>query len=344
VLPCNQHALENEGGRNRQDLFVGGDVRVNEQIGLMSMHTLFVREHNRLAEELADTDPGLSGEDIYQIARKIVGAEIQAITYNEFLPQLLGSDALGPYTGYDPTVDPTIASEFSAAAYRVGHTLLSPKLLLVDDEGQRIQQSLPESFFTPAFIRDNGISMVLRGLAGQKAQEVDSKVIDEVRNFLLRGPMGPRFDLVSLNIQRGRDHGLADFNTVRQAYGLDPVESFADISSDADVQSALRFVYGDVSDLDLWVAAVAEDHVPGASVGETLQAIIGDQFRRLRDGDRHWYENDPYLLAHPTLLEELRTVTLADIIRRNTPINNEIPNNVFIATDVGPTDSATHDR
>lgn len=335
MLPFNQHALENEGGSHRSDLFVAGDVRVNEQIGLISVHTLFVREHNRLAEELADRDPGLSGEDIYQIARKIVGAEIQAVTYNEFLPQLLGSDTLDPYTGYDPTVDPTIASEFSAAAYRVGHTLLSPKLLLVDDEGQRIQQSLAESFFTPAFIRDNGISMVLRGLAGQKAQEVDSKVISEVRNFLLRGPMGPRFDLVSLNIQRGRDHGLADFNTVKQAYGLDPVESFADISSDADVQSALRSVYGDISDLDLWVTALAEDHVPGTSVGETLQAIIADQFRRLRDGDRLWFENDPYFLAHPTLMEELRSVTLADIIRRNTPIDNEISNNVFTAPDTG---------
>jgi len=335
MLPFNQQGLENEGGSHRPDLFVAGDLRANKQIGLISMHTLFVREHNRLAGELTDLDPGLGGEDIYQIARKIVGAQIQAITYNEFLPRLLGSDALGPYTGYDPTVDPTIASEFSAAAYRVGHTLLSPELLLVDKEGRESRVSLAESFFTPAFIRDNGISMVLRGLVAQKAQEVDSKIIDEVRNFLLRGPTGPLFDLASLNIQRGRDHGLADFNTVRQAYGLDPVESFTNISSDTDVQDALRFVYGGVSDMDLWVAALAEDHVPGASVGETLQVIIGDQFRRLRDGDRFWFENDPYFVARPALMEQLRSVTLADIIRRNTPIDDEISDNVFIAADTG---------
>ncbi len=334
MLPYNRQGLENEGGSHRPDLFVSGDLRVNEQSGLIAMHTLFLREHNRLAEEIADRDPGMSGDEIYHLARKIVGAQIQTVTFNGFLPGLLGPDAIGPYVGYDPTVDPTIASEFSAAAYRVGHTLLSPRLLIIDD-GQVSRVSLAESFFNPAFVRDTGVSAVLLGLATQTAQEVDSKVISEVRNFLLRGPTGPRFDLVSLNIQRARDHGVADFNTVRMAYGLAPIASFADISSDAGVQRALRLVYDDISDLDLWVAALAEDHAPGAMVGETLRAIISDQFRRIRDGDRFWFENDPYFLANPTLLEELRSLTLADIIRRNTLLDSEISDNVFIAAGAG---------
>jgi len=299
------------------------------------MHTLFVREHNRLAKEIAEQDPGMGGDLIYQLARKIVGGQTQAITFNEFLPLLLGSDALPPYVGYDSTVDPTITNEFSAAAYRVGHTLLSPDLLIVDSEGGTSRRSLAHSFFNPDFVRDTGISAVLRGLATNRAQQVDSKVISEVRNFLLRGPTGPKFDLVSLNIQRGRDHGVADFNTVRAAFGLAPVESFADISSDPAVQRALSSVYRDVSDLDLWVAALAEDHVPGAMVGETLRAIISDQFGRLRDGDRLYFENDPYLVANPALLEEIRSTTLADIIRRNTPIDDEIPDSVFLVTHAG---------
>ena len=329
-LPFNTQGLPNEGGADLTGLFVAGDVRANEQIGLIAMHTLFVREHNRLAGIIADQDPDLRGDEIYQLARRIVGAQNQAITYNEFLPLLLGADAIGEYRGYDPSVDPSIAGEFSAAAFRVGHTMLSPDLLLVGADGRQERVSLAASFFNPTTVVEGGISAILRGLAAQPAKRVDPQVIDEVRNMLLKGPGGPVFDLAALNIQRGRDHGVGDYNTVRRAYGLTPVDSITDISSDPEVQRSLGLAYDDIADLDLWVAALAEDHVEGAMVGETLQTIIADQFRRLRDGDRLWFENDPYFLANPTLLDEIRSTTLADIIRRNTPITDEIQDNAFI--------------
>lgn len=332
-LPYNTGGLDNEGGAHRTNLFVAGDLRVNEQIGLIAMHTLFVREHNRLADVIAAGNPDLGGDEIYELARKIVGALIQNVTYSEFLPFLLGADALGEYAGYDASVAPTIASEFSAGAYRVGHTLLSSNLHLLDDDGESTHVGLRDAFFRPAFYNDRDIAEVLRGFATQRAQNVDALVIDDVRNFLMRGPGGPAFDLVALNIQRGRDHGLSDFNTVREAYGLDPVTSFADISSDADVQQALADAYGSVDDLDLWVAARAEDHVEGASVGATLQAVIGEQFRRLRDGDRFWFENDPFFAANTDLMDEVRGTTLADIIRRNTSVGDELSDNVFVVPD-----------
>ncbi len=329
-LPYNTEGLENEGGSDLTNLFIAGDLRFNEQIGLISVHTLFVREHNRLADLIANRHPDLSGDEIYQLARKLVGAQIQAITFNEFLPLLLGPDAIGPYSGYDPAVNPTIASEFSAAAYRVGHTLLSPNLLLVDANGETDQISLARAFFNPSAVEDLGISAILLGLASQSAQQVDSLVIDEIRNMLIRGPGGPVFDLAALNIQRGRDHGLGDYNTVRQAFGLSAAESFADISSDPAVQQTLIEAYGSVDDLDLWVAALAEDHVAGASVGETLQTIISNQFRRLRAGDRFWFERDPFFSANPGLLEDLSSITLANVIRCNTYLESEIQDNAFI--------------
>ncbi len=330
LLPFNDQGLENEGGRDVESLFVAGDVRANEQIGLIAMHTLFVREHNRLAGIIADQDPDLSGDEIYQLARKIVGAQHQAITFNEFLPLLLGADAIGGYSGYSPSVAPDIASEFSAAAFRVGHTMLSPSLLLIGADGQQERVSLARSFFNPAPVVEGGISPILLGLAAQPAQQVDPLVVDEVRNMLLKGPNGPVFDLAALNIERGRDHGVGDYNTVRRAYGLAPVDSIAEISSDPRIRRSLLSVYDDIDDLDPWVAALAEDHVAGAMVGETLQAIISEQFRRLRDGDRFWFENDPYFLANPQLLDEIRATTLADVIRRNTPIGDEIQDNAFL--------------
>ena len=332
-LPFNEWRLENEGGNDLANLFVAGDLRVNEQIGLIAMHTLFVREHNRLAGIIAKQDLTLSGNDIYQLSRKMVAAQIQAITFNEFLPLLLGSGAIGPYSGYDPIVNPSIASEFSAAAYRVGHNLLSPNLLLIAADGKQDRISLARAFFNPSLIGDRGISAILRGFASQSAQDVDSRVINEVRNMLARGPNGPVFDLVALNIQRGRDHGVGDLNSVRRAYDLPSVESFADISSDSGVQRALYSAYGDVHDLDLWASAMAEDHQPGALVGETLQTIISDQFRRLRDGDRFWFENDPYFQANSELLDQIRHTTLANVIRCNTPIESDIQDNVFIVNE-----------
>ena len=329
-LPFNTQGLPNEGGAHLTGLFVGGDVRANEQIGLIAMHTLFVREHNRLAGIIAGQDPGLSGDEIYQLARRIVAAQNQVITFNEFLPVLIGADAMGEYSGYDPSVDPSIASEFSAAAFRVGHTMLAPDLLLVGADGRQERVSLAASFFNPRMVVERGISAMLLGLAAQPAQRVDTLIIDEVRNMLIKGPGGPALDLAALNIQRGRDHGLGDYNTVRLSYGLAPAESIADISSDPEVQRSLRLAYDDIADLDLWVAALAEDHLEGAMVGETLRTIIADQFRRLRDGDRFWFENDPYFLANPALLDEIRNTTLADIIRRNTPISDEIQDNAFI--------------
>ena len=322
------------------DTFVAGDVRANEQAGLTAMHTLFVREHNRLAELIDMThldlpiDPTARDQEIYQRARQIVGAEIQAITYNEFLPALLGPTALTAYSGYDDTVDASITNEFSTAAYRLGHSMLSPDLLRLDDAGMMIPQGhlpLLNAFFNPAAITDTGIDPLLRGLGKQQMQEIDNLVIDGVRNFLFGPPGAGGLDLASLNIQRGRDHGLADYNTVRAAYGLIPVMTFSDITTDPSLAAALENLYGNVDNIDLWVASLAEEHLPGSSVGELFTAIIADQFNRLRDGDRFWYQRD---IGDQLLLTQIENTTLADIILRNTDINH-IQDNVFLYHD-GP--------
>ena len=175
---------------------------------------------------------------------------------------------------------------------------------------------MSDSFFNPTEIVDNGIDSLLLGQATQTAQEIDNMVVDDIRNFLFGPPGAGGFDLASLNIQRGRDHGLADYNQVRTDMGLDPVETFADISSDPDVQVALEAAYGDVDNIDLWVGGLAEDHVAGASVGELVQAILVDQFTRLCDGGSFWYQE----IFQGRELREIENTTLADVIERNTDI------------------------
>jgi hypothetical protein len=328
LLPFNTDGLPNVGGPD-PGLFLAGDVRANEQVGLTALHTLFVREHNRLARSLRRRHPHLSGEKIYQRARRIVIAEMQVITYQEFLPVLLGPNALAPYRGYDRSVDARIANEFSTAAYRFGHSALSAKLMRLDRKLRETPAghlALRDAFFAPQRITDEGgIEPLLRGLAWQVCQQVDVRVIDDVRNFLFGRPDSGGFDLVALNLQRGRDHGLPSYNAARVALGLPAAQDFADISSDPDVQARLDAAYAHVDDIDLWIGGLAEDHVSGAKVGPTYHAILVDQFEALRDGDRFWYTRT----LGGKQRHAVERTRLSHIIRRNTKIGGEIPVDVF---------------
>lgn len=329
LLPFNTEGLPNDGGPD-PSLFLAGDVRSNEQVGLTSMHTLFVREHNRYVEELAAERPGLSGDRLYERGRRFVGALMQAITYNEFLPALLGEGAIPAYNGYNPNVNASIANIFSAAAYRFGHSMLSPEILRLDQNLNVIPEgNLPllDAFFTPETITDEGgIDPILRGLAKQITQRVDPFIIDAVRNFLFGPPGSGGLDLAALNIQRGRDHGLPKYNDTREQMGLTRVESFQDISSDPEIQMRLEDAFGNVDDIDIWTGGLSEDLVPGSHLGEVFHLIIKIQFEFLRDGDRFWYERK----LSGAELQEVQVTQLSDVIRRNTSIGFELQDNVFL--------------
>ena len=332
LLPFNEPQLPNAGG-NSPELFLAGDVRANEQVGLASMHTLFVREHNRLAKKIARRNRQLTGDEIYQRARKIVGAQMQIITYREFLPVLLGHNALSPYQGYDASIHAGIANVFSSAAYRLGHSALSPQLQRLNRRGKPVSDgplALREAFFSPSLLqRKNDIDPFLRGLAKQRHQSIDIFVIDEVRNFLFGKPGQGGFDLASLNIQRGRDHGLPSYNDAREMIGLARKQSFSDISSDPLVQQRLQQAYSSVDSIDLWVGGLAEDKYADALVGELFFFILKEQFESLRDSDRYWYQR----AFNKRAQRKLERTRLADIIRRNTGIGREIQDNVFLVTE-----------
>ena len=333
-LPYNDNAFANEPAANDASFFLAGDTRVNEQLGLTAMHTLFLREHNHQAKLLRQRHPHWDGDRIFGTARALVGAEIQVITYKEFLPMLLGPNGLAPYSGYKPAVNPGIDNAFSAAAYRLGHTLLTSELLRLKHNGKPIARgnvALRDAFFVPdEFVKGQGMEPLLRGLAMNQAQEVDPFIVDDVRNFLFGPPGSGGFDLASLNIQRGRDHGLPRYNAMRVQLGLAAKTSFNDVCADPLVQSRLARVYSDVDDIDLWVGGLCEDHMPGAMLGELLYTILSDQFTRLRDGDRFYYAN----YFNDSMVQELEQTTLAQIIRRNTSIGNEISDHVFEMTPV----------
>ncbi|MBY6069307.1 peroxidase [Leisingera aquaemixtae] len=320
-----EHFLNLEG-----DGFLTGDVRAAENVALTSMHTLFTREHNRLVEELAARDPLLTDDELFEAARARVEALVQAITFKEFLPILLGDDAFGAYQGYDPDVNPGIAIEFSGAVYRLGHTLLSANLQRVTENGTQLDPlALRDAFFQPHLVsQDSMIENVLRGAATQTSEAIDTQVVEDVRSFLFGPPGAGGLDLAALNIQRGRDMGVASYNDLREALGLSRAETFSDITSDAALAAKLELAYGDTDLVDAWTGGLAEDAIGNGLLGETFALVMIDQFTRLRDGDPFWSEGREGIPAEE--LKALWDTSLSDVILRNTDVQ-ALQKDVFAA-------------
>lgn len=319
ILPLNIYNIDNDQpqGTNKEDFFIAGDIRCNENIALTAIHTLFVREHNRLCDEIKSSKPEWKEEEIFQQARRTVIALMQKITFEEFLPILIGTNAISTYQGYDHTVNSSIATEFSTVGYRLGHTMISSTL----DVGTGTIL-LRNAFFTPSYVKTNGIDQILLGFSRHVMQEIDNFIVDDLRNFLFGPPtMTQMLDLASLNIQRGRDHGIPDYNTLRFSYGLPRYTQFSQITTNTTLQTKLSTTYPSINGIDPWIGALCEDHVSGAQVGPLLKAIIKDQFERVRDGDRFWWETN-FMIDQ----QEIKNTTLTDIVNRNC---NIIVNNVF---------------
>ena len=317
-------------GIPRTYYFVAGDIRANEHVILASLHTLFVRTHNRRCEELIAINPDWTDEQLYQHARAYTIGLLQSIVYDEWLPAM--GVELEAYSGYKANVNPAIRNVFASAAYRLGHTLINPIIMRLDenrlptDEGD---VDLKDAFFNPDVLMGTAdISPYFRGMAFQMQQRLDCKIVDGLRNFLFGAPGAGGLDLAAININRGRERGLPDFNTIREDLGLPRFGSFQEICNDPEVFSVMEALYGSVDRIDPWVGMLTEDYMPDALFGETIMRILKDQFGALREGDRFFYKNNSLLTE--TEKEEIVRTRLSDIVMQNTEVQI-IQDNVFEA-------------
>ncbi|QDU88249.1 peroxidase [Pirellulimonas nuda] len=381
---------------------IAGDVRANENIALTSLQTLFVREHNRIVDQLSSTS--LTEEEKFQIARKVVGAEQQAITYQEFLPAL-GVD-VGAYNGYDPGVNAAISNEFATVAYRA-HSMIHGEIemeveagrfsqsqldafqaygLNVEVNGSEVGIAVPlnRAYFNPELVDTFGVETILAAASSEAQYKNDHLIDNQLRSLLfgipnpgydptaLDGPDSVQYfdgvvDLAAIDIQRGRDHGVASYNDMREAFGLTRVTSFMEITGEStesltvgiddpsvidfafdpgdavltdvpQVQSLagrLKAIYGDVDQVDAFVGLFAEAHLDGVSMGELANAMWVDQFSRLRDGDRYWYENDADLALIESLYGIGVSSSLHDIMVANSGgllAAGDLQQNVFLTS------------
>ena len=282
---------------NAMDCFLCGDIRCNEQISLTIIHTYWVREHNRCARELGTINPHWEDERLYQECRKIVGALIQKITYDDYLPKVFGvpafNDFVGPYPGYMPEVDAGVPNSFATAAYRYGHSLVRPMFDRLDVNYRPLPigpLNLVDMFFNPDQFRASlGTDAIARGWVNSNSRRMDEFVNSVLTTQLFQqSPASPGLDLASLNIQRGRDHGLPPYDIFRNFC----FRVFGQISDFENSLTLVRFLrlYGTLETVDLWVGGLAEARLPESLLGSTFACIFGLTFQAVRNGDRFWYE------------------------------------------------------
>jgi peroxidase len=315
--------------------FVTGDPRVMENPELTDLTILFMREHNFWVAKLKAQNPTWTGDQLYNMAKAITTAEYQNVVYQEYLPALIGP-VLGPYTGYNPTVNSQVTQEFSTAAFRVGHSQVSDTQAGVDTTGKEtFSESLADAFFnTPADDEANDhVNQLIRSLGTDFSQATDVYAVAALRNLLVAGLVGgevDRMDLMAIDIQREKDVGLASLNQTRVTLGLRPYGSFKQLTSDPQLQKNFQSVYGSIDRVDLFMGGLAEAHAPGANVGQTFQLIIAKQFAALRAGDRFFWLRQGF--DRRTALTIL-TTQLSDIVKRNAATPN-LQRNVFIQADL----------
>ena len=320
--------------------FVAGDIRANEQVGLLAMHTIWLREHNRIARSLRDMNPQWNGEKLYQEARKIVGAEMQHITYQQWIPHVFDGTAeelLGSYRGYDSNLDASVSNVFATAALRFGHTLIQPRLERFNESFQSIPQGplkLRDAFFSPwRLVEEGGVDPLMRGMfaTAAKLKLPEENLNTELTEQLFRTAHAVALDLAAMNIQRGRDHALPGYLEWRRFCNMSHVETFEDLVGEirsAKVRQKLRELYGHPGNIDVWVGGVLEDQLPNAKVGPLFKCLLLEQFRRTRNGDRFWYENPT--VFKPEQLAQIKQTSLARILCDNGDNINRIQPNVFL--------------
>lgn len=323
--------------------FESGDARANENLHLTSMHLIWARQHNSLAQGLQKVNPQWDDERLFQEARKILGAQMAQIQYNEFLPMLLGTE-YSQHTGissnvtseedtYDPAVNPSIANGFAAFAFRFAHTLLPSLFRMTSNQSDPAGLELHKLLFNPYSLWENkGVDEAVRSAMNTQLGRTDPFFTTELTEKLFASrrqkSRKPGLDLVSLNIQRGRDHGLPTYPAWREHCGFPAIRQWRDMQGVVDDGSLQRMqqIYKEPADVDAYTGALSEPPEGDAILGPLLQCLITDQFVRMKKGDAFWYERtEGGQRFTRRQLQQIRGTTLAAVLCRNSDDVSESP-------------------
>ena len=174
--------------------FVSGDNRVNDNMLLASLQTIWVREHNRIALLLSNIYTNWTDEKLYQEAKRIVTAEYQHIVYNEYLPWIVGQEYMQKFNlspnpsfrTYNESLIPQIINEFATSAMRFGHGLVQSQINVKDKNLLSQTTASLQSLLlnSQQAYTNGGLDSLCRGMMLQKSNLEDAHVTDILNNHL----------------------------------------------------------------------------------------------------------------------------------------------------------------
>jgi prostaglandin-endoperoxide synthase 2 len=301
---------------NAQLLAMGSDVS-NTQIGYAMLNTLFLREHNRIARELAQANPSWDEDRVFYAARSVLTVLLIKVVIEEYI------NHIHPYhfqfrldpRGFDkqPWMRPNwVAVEFNLL-YR-WHSLI-PSELAVGSQTLALEDTL---FRTKDLLGTHGLAALVDSASRQPAGRVGLRNTPEMLLY--------RADLPS--IQAGRDVRLRGYNDYREACGFPRAKTFEDISSNPETCAALRGVYGnDVDEVEFFVGLFAEDSRPNSVLPPLIGRLVAvHAFSQLLTNPLFspgLYNESTFSRRGLQIIDETRS--LADIVRRNIPRGTRMP-------------------
>ncbi|NWR33479.1 DUOX2 oxidase, partial [Tachuris rubrigastra] len=294
----------------------------NENPSLQAESIAWFRYHNHLATALAQQHPSWSDEDLFQHTRKRVIATFQSIVLYEWLPTLLGSD-IPEYKGYQQHLDPSLSPEFVAAAAQFLATMVPPGVYKRDTKCQFQNVSDPSGSFPavrlcnsywsrePGLQQAEDVDNLLLGMSSQIAEQEDNIVVEDLQDYWYGPVKYSRTDYVASWIQRGRDLGLPTYNQARERFGLKPLQNWSNIAPHLEpqvLQKVAALYDNDMAGLELLPGGMLE------ADGSLFSTIILEQFVRLRDSDRFWFENTKNGLFTEEEIKEIRNTTFHKVL------------------------------
>ncbi|XP_053673660.1 peroxidase [Anopheles nili] len=254
-----------------------GDTRVNVNPYITLLHTLFLRSHNRLAKHLALLKPAWTDEQLFGVARTINTRLYQKIV-REWLAVIVGGNQTSFSADPSNEQDDRVSNEFATAAIRFYNTMMPGEI----SNATTGTYDLEKLFYRPKDLRKRDyFGQLVGSVLGQNAMALDTSYVDDMAHLLF-GVRHVGLDVLALDIQRGRDHGLARYTDYFTLCNGKPVTSWSDLErvlKPADLE-IIRTAYATVHDVDLIVGAIAEWPSVGATVGPTLSCLIREQIER----------------------------------------------------------------
>ncbi|NXO29095.1 DUOX2 oxidase, partial [Cisticola juncidis] len=303
-----------------QGIYDLGSAWGNENPFLQAESIAWFRYHNHLATALAQKHPAWSDEDLFQHTRKRVIATFQRIVLYEWLPTLLGMQ-VPEYQGYQQHLDPSLSPEFVVAVGQFLATMVPPgvykrdtKCHFQNSSGSFPAARLCNSYWSrenPGLQQAEDVDNLLLGMSSQIAEREDNIVVEDLQDYWY-GPLRySRTDYVASWVQRGRDFGLPPYNQVRQRFGLKPLQNWSSLAPHLEPQvlQKVAALYGNnLAELEMLPGGLLE------ADGSLFSTIILEQFVRLRDGDRFWFENTNNGLFTEEEIREIRNTTFHSIL------------------------------